>query len=33
MVHRIDLSIGFDVTRYVRPLSANLVSRGPILIK
>lgn len=29
MVQTIDLSIGFDVIRYVTPLSANFVSRIP----
>ena len=29
MVHTIDFSIGFDVMRYVRPLSANLESKCP----
>lgn len=28
----IDFSIGFDVMRYVRPFSANLVSKCPALI-
>lgn len=29
MVQTIDLSIGFDVIRYVNPFSANLVSKFP----